>query len=102
MGFDLRRMEDVCEGEFLEEDWGDWDEWLEDLGARSCICRVSEGEDTDEPELPSTSVQMFSLQDAESDYEIFDYVSEAGDVCDECGSCGLGDLAVRVVQRLMK
>ena len=98
VGFDLRRVEDVCEGEFLEEDWGDWDEWLEDLGARSYICRVSEGEDTDEPELPSTSVQMFSLQDAESDYEIFDYASEGGDVCDEFGSCGLGDLAVRAVR----
>ena len=108
--FDRRRMEDVCEGEFLEEDWGDWDEWLEDLGARSYICRVSEGEETDEPELPSTSVQMFSLQDAESDYEIFDYAGEAGDVCDEFESCGLGDLAVRavrsslssIIQRLMK
>ena len=41
---------------------------------------------------------MFSLQDAEGDYEIFDYAGEAGDVCDEFESCGLGDLAVRAVR----
>ena len=35
VGFDLRYVEDVCEGEFLEEDWSDWDEWLEEKRSRS-------------------------------------------------------------------
>ena len=48
--------------------------------------------------MPSTSVQMFSLQDADSECELSDFSDEDGDVCGDFESIGLGDLAVRAVR----
>ena len=102
VGFDLRNMEDVWDGEYLEEDWDDdWNEQLAAVEQSSYIYRVSEGEAEEEPELPSSSVQWFDLHSGDSDVDMSEFACtdvELGNICED-EDAPENDLAVRAIQQ---